>query len=319
MTRVANYAQHLLNLSYLSATQTRIKDSQIAVSSGKVAQGYDKLGVDAHQLLSLERSSVRAEQYVKNIDRAIGRLDITESTLATMTDRATYLLGQLAISINADNADSVALDEIGGGFLQEVASLLNVRHGDRYLFAGSRGDIAPVDLTGYDPTATWPPAAPGAVDTSYYQGNGVTAVARADDSFELDYGTTADQDGFEKLMRALSYTKWAGLNPADPNRAAVLSAALDLTREAIGDLSRIRSVCRLYADGLPGHAKPGHTGAGIHGGGAGNSVRGRSIHCITRRAFCSQCGAELYRIIRRGQPVAFPAGFSKPEGFYKQA
>ena len=241
MTRVANYAQHLLNLSYLSATQTRIKDSQIAVSSGKVAQSYDKLGVDAHQLLSLERSSVRAEQYIKNIDRAIGRLDITESTLATMTDRATYLLGQLAISINADNADSVALDEIGGGFLQEVASLLNVRHGDRYLFAGSRGDIAPVDLTGYDPTATWPPAAPGAVDTSYYQGDGVTAVARADDSFELDYGTTADQDGFEKLMRALSYTKWAGLNPADPNRAAVLSAALDLTREAIGDLSRIRS------------------------------------------------------------------------------
>ena len=69
----------------------------------------------------------------------------------------------------------------------------------------------------------------------------ITAVARADDSFELDYGTTADQDGFEKLMRALSYTKWAGLNPADPNRAAVLSAALDLTREAIGDLSRIRS------------------------------------------------------------------------------
>ena len=81
----------------------------------------------------------------------------------------------------------------------------------------------------------------GTVDTSYYQGDGVTATARADESFDLDYGITADEPGFEKFMRALAYTQWAGQNPTDPDRGMVLAEAMDLTREAIGDLSRIRS------------------------------------------------------------------------------
>ena len=156
----------------------------------------------ADGLLSLEDSNSRAEQYIQNIDRASGRLNIMESAVGTLVDRATYVLGQLAIAVNADNADNIALDDLGDSYLTDTAAVLNTRHEGRSLFAGSRGNLDPVDLSGYDPTAGWPPAVPGAVDTSYYQGDGVTATARADDGFELDYGATADEPGFEKLMRA---------------------------------------------------------------------------------------------------------------------
>ncbi|NNG04289.1 MAG: hypothetical protein HKM95_09340 [Inquilinus sp.] len=241
MTRVASYAQFLQTQTYLARTQARVKESNLSIASGKVAQSYDKLGVDSYRLLSLEQSDAQAEQFGKNIDRAIGRLSIMESAATTLVDRATYLLSQLAIAVNADNADNIALDQIGDSFMIDAASALNVRHEGRHLFSGSRGNIAPVDVTGYDPTATWPPAAPGIVDTSYYQGDGITAVARVDDSFELDYGITADEPGFERLMRALAYTRWAGQNPTDPDRGTVLAEALDLTRSAIDDLGRIRS------------------------------------------------------------------------------
>ena len=241
MTRVATYAQHLLTQSYLRVTQSRVNDENTAVASGKVAQTYAQLGVDSHRLLSLEDSNARSEQYIQNIDRASGRLNIMESAVGTLVDRATYVLGQLAIAVNADNADNIALDELGGSYLTDMAEVLNVRHEGRALFAGSRGNLKPVDLTGYDPTAGWPPPVLGTVDTSYYQGDSITATARADDSFDLDYGITADEPGFEKFMRALAYTRWAGQNPTDPDRGNVLSAAMDLTREAISDMSRVRS------------------------------------------------------------------------------
>ena len=241
MTRVASYAQFLQTQSYLAQTQLRVKEGNLAVASGKVAQSYDKLGVDSYRLLSLEQSDARAEQYGKNIDRAIGRLNVMESSVTTLVDRATYLLSQLAIAVNADNADNIALDQLGDSFMIDAATTLNVRHEGRHLFAGSRGNTQPVDLAGYDPTAAWPPAAPGPIDTSYYQGDGITAIARVDESFELDHGITADEPGFEQLFRALAYTRWAGQNPTDPDRGTVLAEALDLTRAAIDDLGRVRS------------------------------------------------------------------------------
>lgn len=241
MNRVGTYAQHLLTQSYIRSIQSRVNTGNTAIASGKVAQTYAELGVDSHRLLSLEDSNAHAEQYVKNIERASGRLNIMESAVSTLVDSATYVLGQLAVAVNADNADNIALDDLGDSYLTDTAAVLNIRHEGRSLFAGSRGNLEPVDLTGYDPTAAWPPAAPGTVDTSYYQGDGVTATARADDDLELDYGVTADEPGFEKLMRALAYTRWAGQNPTDPDRGMVLAEAMDLTREAIGDLSRIRS------------------------------------------------------------------------------
>jgi flagellar hook-associated protein 3 FlgL len=241
MTRVATYAQHLLTQSYLRSTQSRVSSGNTAIASGKVAQTYAELGVDSHRLLSLEDSNAQAAQYAANIDRASGRLNIMESAVGTLVDRGIYVLGQLAIAVNADNADNIALDQLGGTYLIDTANTLNVRYEGRTLFSGSRGNLAPVDLAGYDPTAAWPPAAPGAVDLSYYQGDGVRATARADEALDLEYGITADEPGFEKLMRALAYTRWAGQNPTDPDRGTVLAEAMDLTREAIGDLGRIRS------------------------------------------------------------------------------
>ena len=241
MTRVATYAQHLLTQSYIRVTQSRVDAGNTAIASGKVAQSYAELGVDSFRLLSLEDADSRSGQYIKNIDRAIGRLNIMESSVNTLVDRATYVLGQLAIAINADNADNVDLTELGDAFMVDTAAVLNVRHEGRSLFAGSRGNLAPVDLSAYDPTAGWPPVTPGVVDTGYYRGDGITATARADDNFDLDYGVTADAPGFEKMLRALAYTRWAGQNPTDPDRGVALSAAMDLTREAIDDMARIRS------------------------------------------------------------------------------
>lgn len=347
MTRVATYAQHLLTKSYFTDTQARLKDAQIQLASGKVAQSYDKLGISSFQLVTLEGKYARAEQFSDNVDRALGRMDMMESTMATLAERATYLQGQLSTALSGTNADDIALEAMASGFLKEVASLLNLEHEGRYLFAGSKGDVAPVDASSTTYTATFdvgdattadafsirilgannfqpvtvgapalPPAdgnalaaavnaeltAAGvtgataswvggatngklvitetqgrpigaasltaggagvdpdgvAIQQEYFRGDSIEAVVRADEGFEVSYGSTADEPGFEKLVRALSYVAWAGGPNVDPSeRDEALTQAFDLTKKAIDGIAETRSALGASYSVLEA-AKQGH-------------------------------------------------------------
>lgn len=260
LTRVGNFAQATLTQSYILDTQTRVNETNIQIASGKVAQSYDRLSVDSSRLVSLEREAARTEQYVRNVDVSLGRLAIMESSVATATERTNYLLTQLASALNGNNSADIALDALGDGFLQEIGSLLNVQHEGRYLFSGSRGDQQPVDVARWDYTDTvgnpnhpivaggWNPTVPASVTdpggsyTDYYSGDALEQTVRIDDDFELTYGMTADRNGFERLMRALSYTEWAGQDPIDPAaRIDALELAYSTARSALEELSDLRS------------------------------------------------------------------------------
>ena len=147
MTRVSTYGQHLLNQSHIQRMQTRVKDVNAQISSGKVAQQYSEFPTKAGQLLSLERTQTRTEQYQANINLALGRLDLAESSFATLTDQATYVVGQLANAVSAGNWNVLELTQMAEGYLEQTASMLNSDHQDRYIFAGSKGDSPPVDLS----------------------------------------------------------------------------------------------------------------------------------------------------------------------------
>lgn len=167
MTRVSTYGQHLLNQSHIQRMQTRVKDVNTQISSGKVAQQYSEFPTKAGQLLSLERTQTRTEQYQKNINLAIGRLDMVESNFNTLVDQATYVVGQLANAVSAGNWNVLELTQMAEGYLEEVSSLLNAEHQDRYLFAGSRADSPPVNLTTMQTEVTFSVADPTVAGTTF--------------------------------------------------------------------------------------------------------------------------------------------------------
>lgn len=167
MTRVSSYGQHLLNQSHIQRLQTRVKDVNIQISSGKVAQQYSEFPTKAGQLLSLERTQTRTDQYQKNINLAIGRLDMVESNFNTLVDQSTYIVGQLANAVSAGNWNVLELTQMAEGYLEEVSSLLNAEHQDRYLFAGSKADSPPVDLTTMRMEAAFDVADPTVAGTTF--------------------------------------------------------------------------------------------------------------------------------------------------------
>ncbi|TQV71285.1 flagellin [Denitrobaculum tricleocarpae] len=236
MFRVANYAQHQLTLSYTLSTQSDAARTQIQIASGKVAQQYSEIPRDANQLVSLERDIQMTEKFTQNIDQVIARLNIMESSIATMVTRATEVLGIMSQGLSGSNIDDLPLESFSATFLEEAAALINTEHEGRHLFAGSLTDAPPVDLN--DPAYTPAAGLPGVftADFDYYNGDQTQLSVRADEAFETDYGITGDNPAFEEMLRALAYMDYAGAN-LDTD---VLEEAYTLMKSAVDGLADLR-------------------------------------------------------------------------------
>jgi flagellar hook-associated protein 3 FlgL len=236
MFRVADFAQHQLTLSYTMRTQGSVAERQIEIASGKRAQQYSTIPTDSSQLVNIERSVARSEQFNRNIDQALTRLGIMESSVAILVERATEVLAIMSSAMSGENISDVPLEEFAATFLAEAESLLNTQHEDRYLFAGSKTDSPAVDLAdvNYTPQAGLPGIF--TADFDYYQGDTLTLSVRTDETFETAYGITADEPAFEEMLRALAYMDYAGAN----QDVAVLTQAYTMMKSAVDGLSDIR-------------------------------------------------------------------------------
>jgi len=238
MTRIATFAQQTLLLSQIRTAQSRMQDTQIQMATGYTSQTYAGIASDARQLVNLESSHARTQQYMANNKTVDLRLQSMENSVGNTVDAATKLKTLLVNGLNNNVAADMSLGAQAQNLLNEVAKQLNAKIGDHYLFSGSKTDTPPIDLTapGYSaPPTTYPSAA----DTGYYQGDSVVLTTRAADDFDVSYGVTADDPAFEKLIRALQLTATVTTTPVlDRDR---LQDGLDLVNQAINELSTVRS------------------------------------------------------------------------------
>jgi flagellar hook-associated protein 3 FlgL len=238
MFRVSNYALNSINLANITNLQSRIADRSIAISSGKESMRFSGIAENANRLVNLEAAHVRSEQFIKNNQTVDTRLQNMETQIGNMFSIATDLRSLLVQAINANNLDSMALQTQAQNMMEQVGGFLNVKQDGRYLFAGTMTNTRPVDLTDVG-FVTPPPIYPGTANTAYYQGNSTKLTARADENLSVTYGVTADQTGFEELIRALKLTATtATTSPPDDLR---LNEALRVVNLALNDLPDIRT------------------------------------------------------------------------------
>ncbi|HTI87227.1 MAG TPA: flagellin [Alphaproteobacteria bacterium] len=238
MTRIADLSQNQLIAAFVADTQARIQNTQIQVSTGQKAQRYAGIADDAATLVNLESTDARTQQYIANNGVVTSRLNAMDSSLSQLTNIATQLKTLLVNANNASDASQMAINQQAQNLLNQTAGILNVKFGDSYLFSGTRTDVPPVNLSAPGYTAPGP-TYPSTPDTGYYQGNSTQLVTRAADNFNVAYGVTANQGGFEELIRSLQLAATASTSPTiDHTR---LQDALDVLNKAIGDLPNIRA------------------------------------------------------------------------------
>lgn len=114
------------------------------VSTGQRGEVHGALGTEARRAMDLRGDLARREAYVTAADAALGRMGATQGVLARLETIASDLAAEAARARTLGPVGVEALARSAQSALAEAASLLNTRHGNEYLFAGSDLAGAPV-------------------------------------------------------------------------------------------------------------------------------------------------------------------------------
>ena len=200
MTRIANFAQSERNIGYILDTQKRLAIGQFQASSGKKAESFSGVASDSRRLVNMKSAHIGATQHLANNKLVDDRLQMMESSVAQIFDAVSEYKTLLVNALNANNSNDLAMPQQTQALLDQVSALLNVQQDGRYLFAGTRTDTTPVDLSLLPVVFTIPTSDGDA--SAYYHGDSTKLSIQADDKYTVDYGVTADETGFEQAIRA---------------------------------------------------------------------------------------------------------------------
>jgi flagellar hook-associated protein 3 FlgL len=245
MTRIADLSQNKIVTSLILDTQSRLADKQAQISSNQKSQNYAGISSDSMQLVSLETSERRMEQYLTDnvyVDlRLNGTLNSIDALKHSVTDirgilRSLMVDGSLATGIDKDNISDIKT--------QEIEDVLNTTINGRYLFSGSKTNTAPVGTGDMTTAPTYDAAFNTKAESSfYYQGDDTIIKARIDEGVVMDYGVTAASSGFEKLIRSirvLRSTDIGGSPPNDANFMAKIEHSLNLLNQADKEIQAVQ-------------------------------------------------------------------------------
>jgi len=226
---------------YIQGTQGRMREAQVAIATGKRAQTYSEIGSETGILLQAREGQQRADAFAASNTTTVERLRTMDGALGNIVELADRMRTLLVQRTDPSIGSSLPLDTEVDTMLQEIASQLNVRLGDRYLFAGSRTDTPPVEL----PATV---AGPADLDPDLiYKGDDIRLSARAAEHVEVSYGVLA-KDVFE-VMNVLAAAKEAhavddeaGLMAASDALGEAFSGLVDLRGELGARTARIEAI-----------------------------------------------------------------------------
>lgn len=231
--------------SYIQGTQERMREAQVAIATGKRAQAYSTIGNQTGVLLQARDGQQRAEAFVASNNTTADRLSMMDGSLGNILELADRMKTLLVQRLDPTIGQSIPLAPEIDTMLQEIASQLNARLGDRYLFAGSRTDTPPVVL----PANV---AGPADLDpATVYRGDDIRPTARASETVEVTYGLIAT-DAFE-IMNVFAAAKEAhvagdtdGIKAASDALTTALSGLADLRGELGARTARIETITETH-------------------------------------------------------------------------
>jgi flagellar hook-associated protein 3 FlgL len=230
LTRIGDFAQHGRVTDLLLGAQARTRQTQIQISTGKVAHRFQDVAAEANQLLRAKDVLQRVQQFQSNNSLVDQRLQVMESSLASLFEVGSRI--KVLLIQRLDDAAGVpgTIAPEAEQLLEQAVAELNVEFDGRYLFAGSKTQAPPVVL---DPAF----AAFGSPDDAFYQGDDVILSVLADEGREISYGMSADREGFQELIGGLR----AALEGDRTDDRAMLENALALVTEALPKVAEYRS------------------------------------------------------------------------------
>ncbi len=191
MIRFATFGTHRIAMSQMLDAQSRLFETQMQITSGKVSRNYAGIAIDSRRLVNLENSVTEASGFIKNIDVTESRLQLMENAVVGAFDVAVRFRDLLVNALNADNASDLTLNQRAEDMLQELTAAINITQDNRFLFSGTRIDTAPIDISNLLGTSVPLVDAAEFTGSATDSGTGITGLTGIS-NVQLDSGTTDD-------------------------------------------------------------------------------------------------------------------------------
>ena len=218
--------------------QSQLSETQIQMSTGLKSVNYTGIASDTQKLLNLERNYSALSQFNTNGVTIGANIDIAYNAVKSILDLSNSFLQTLTAAQGGNFLDPQVTKDQADVLINEVAGLLNTQSAGRYLFSGSAIDVQPVNLN--DPSYT-AQTSPSTANTGYYQGDSVVLSGQLSETLTVNYGFTANDPAFEKLLRCFNL---ASNNPSD---TTALAESTELLRSAIDGMSNIFAQMSTFA------------------------------------------------------------------------
>ena len=159
--RVTDNMSFNTTISNIFNSKSQLNDTIAKIGSQKNINRASDNPTAAMKIIDIEQGKAANDQYRNNMDSAniwISATDTTLSSVSTLLGQASEIaIGQenTAASERTSEAQNVQF------IIDSMASVANQKSGDRYLFSGSRNDVAPFSTTSLSPTIEAAGAAPG--------------------------------------------------------------------------------------------------------------------------------------------------------------
>lgn len=241
--RIATFSSTNRLITENMRLQSNLGRTQLQLSTGLKSINYEGIARDTQRLLSLESSKEALKNYNVNGKLIKGNIDLQYKAIQEMISLANNMK-QMLTAANAGNfVDPNVIQNQANILMNEMAGLLNTQSAGRYIFAGSRIDVQPVDLT----NATWVPQTPPSVaNSTYYEGDNVVLSTQLSETFIVNHGTLANDTGFEQALRAYNL---AANNSGNLTALIEASVLLDSAIERMADLqARASTNSRSFED-----------------------------------------------------------------------
>lgn len=232
MTRVATSSLQNQILNHVVNNTADYARLQEQITTGKKAQQYSGLGDLAGQQIDLSAQVRAYDQYTENSQTAGSRLDTQATALDTLFDVASDMRTKVMQALSGTTGNQGQVTTLANTAIDTVAAALNSSLGGVYVFGGIGGDQPPVDVSDRSVLAPLDAGEASPEKPLYYNGATEQSQARIDDTETINYGLTANDPAFDKLMRALNLVATSGgeedkLNEANAMLADAITGIAD--------------------------------------------------------------------------------------------
>jgi len=231
MTRIATAAHQQIITGALLDIQEKLRGAQQQLASGRKAETFSGLGVDASRSIPARNLSLQWQAHQSAAKVTATTLKLYDAQLGEVDNLATDLQTAVTLALGSGQADGLQqlAEEAWGRF----RGALNSTEGAVALFAGSRTDTLPVKALNLSDTA-------GKTLSDLFANDDVKMTTRVAPGTDVKYGITASEVGTD-IMEAFRDLADMGPIGRQPTTAQ-LTALSSVAKKLESGISTVRNI-----------------------------------------------------------------------------